>query len=129
MFRRFFNKPRRTETIEDSINKALASSGVDFKADEIYLLGQTVCHGDDMKMNVVKLVQDLDVEKLGSMDSIDVAHDIIQVYVIVDMNGRCRMLALLDPVELYDDPSLVSLSSPFECDLGALSLKGAIKRK
>lgn len=79
----------------------------------LYLLGQVIANERSINQ-LTMLTQQHDLDHIVQLNDIDVTKDLIKVYAIHDGDSQFHLMAIIDPVELYMNPYMISLSRNVE---------------
>lgn len=124
MFLDFLKKKgRKHENAEiEMIEDILAKNKIDFDISEVYKVGGTV-YESGLLDKIREKISAKDLNDLMELKGIDVTRDLIEIYLLVDDRGKNILLGIIDPYELYDNPTLIAYTRDIDCNFGLLKEK------
>lgn len=121
MFLNFLKKKGRKhknaeiEMLEDILTK----NKIDFDIAEVYKVGGTV-YESALLDKIREKISAKNLNDLMQLSGIDVTKDLIEIYLLIDDKRKNLLLAIIDPYELYDNPTLIGYAKEVDCDLELL---------
>ncbi len=92
------------------IEKALKYAGIEFTPFKIFKIGESIYENEVVFNKVNSAIINKDLDYLVKLKNIDVTKDMIQIFLIVDKKGKSILIGIIDPYELYDNPTVFAKS-------------------
>lgn len=97
-----------------SMEYLLKEAGITGASPEVYLMAQYTYEDPVQAQRITGLIESGETEGVYGYYNEDMCTDLLMLYLVV-AQGKCTMLIVYDPFELFDNPRLIATVNVDEC--------------